>query len=119
MADYMTIVKLQRRLCNIYKENSACSECPLFCHPCAPSDGATDLEYEEAERITLAWAKEHPAKTALQDFKEKHPKAEMDHDGYPSCCAQDCGYPCSHKTCKMDMHKTLDCRPCWDEEIEE
>lgn len=66
-------------------------------------------------KVVEQWSKDHPRKTRLQDFLEKHPKAPLTSYGQkiPKACAQDVGYCAS---CKYLGNK---CHQCWNEPVEE
>lgn len=103
------------RLCNCYD----CPECPLyninFGKGCNIDQDATDDDIINLISSVENWAKEHPRKTRLQDFLEKHPKAPLTSYGQkiPKACAQDVGYCTS---CKYLGNK---CHQCWNESLEE
>lgn len=72
---------------------------------------------EHAEAVVAAveeWAAEHPQKTYLTDFLEKHPDAPLSSDGEPDACARCCGY---RKDCPGQSG--CDCRKCWNTPMEE
>ena len=73
----------------------------------------SDFTYEERVKAVENWSKEHPIKTRLQDFLEKYPDAEIDHDeNRPfSICAARLGY------LRVDDCQN-DCAKCWNEPLQ-
>ena len=70
---------------------------------------------EEAEAILAKWAEEHPEKTIMDDFFEKHPKAMRDGNGIPHACAKHCGYH-APTYCERIPQR---CAECWRRPLEE
>lgn len=90
----------------------SCTDCPLFKENNTTGLRCGDLQGvhpEIAVSIVEKWAEEHPKKTILQDFLEKHPNALLDMDGTPRICLKELGYPPDgySKGCECD------CVPCW------
>lgn len=69
------------------------------------------LTNEEAIKAVEKWSAEHPQKTNLTDFMEKHPKALLKKDGLPVACCKDLGY--KHCSC------VIGCHDCWNKPLEE
>ena len=72
---------------------------------------------KKAEAVVAAvekWSAEHPQKTYLTDFLEKHPDAPLSSDGEPDACARCCGYrkDCPGQSCRG-------CLECWNTPMEE
>lgn len=107
--DAVKYIKEKRRLC---KGIVRCSNCPLGVF------GGNGCESPEvAEEIVAAvekWSAEHPQKTYLTDFLEKHPDAPLSSDGEPDACARCCGYrkDCPGQSCRG-------CLKCWNTPMEE
>ena len=101
----------QRRMCNIeYKKG--CDSCKLdmivgSC--CIPST-------QEMIDIVQKWSDENPEppeKTILEDFKEKHPHANINCKKMPLCCeAIYIGYTKCHEC-------GYGCKKCWDRPLSE
>ena len=114
--DAVKFLKERERMCLIYK---ACDGCPL-----QESDLCLD-EGENAEAIVKTvekWSAEHPVKTRLMDFLEKHPRAFVDTDGtplyYPSMLGY-CGERDHIAPCAKCEHRYSGARHCWDLPLEE
>ena len=86
-----------------------CSDCPFDNVKMDCSD--FEAEYpEKAIAIVEKWTEEHPQKTILSDFMEKHPKAPIDDDGLPEAlCPYDLGYEDDESDCDI----SCSCRDCW------
>ena len=69
---------------------------------------------DEAEEIVSTWAKEHPVRTYLIDFKEKFPKSTYSDS---EICCNVC------RGCLYGQKKSLDeclcgdCEECWNQEV--
>lgn len=99
MAEFCEVMKQEERMCNYMKNNCAiCSLCSsnngkgLVC-------GSFLVDYsQEAEKIIMDWAKEHPVMTNADKFKEVF-GIEIA-GGYEKCDmfeCEDCGCEnCSH-----------------------
>lgn len=77
---------------------------------------------EECVSIVEKWSAEHPAKTRLMDFLEKHSNAILDRNGIPyanPCLCGYCGEGTDEYTCSHCEHsrKTLDF--CWNLPLED
>lgn len=59
--------------------------------------------------------KEHPVKTRLDDFIEKHPNARIGDDGTPFSCAGFCGYTLRDSA----ICDKRSCSSCWNEQVDE
>lgn len=88
----------------------SCSDCPFYANKRELLCGEFESEHpEKAVAIVEKWAEEHPSKTMLQDFLEKHPKAKLNDDGTPFICPHYLGY-------KYACEKG--CTDCWNRPIE-
>lgn len=68
---------------------------------CYPELGARP---EEAEKVIMKWAAEHPIKTKLKKFKELFPDAPLRPDGTPQLCPTALGWG--------DTCNDTDCADC-------
>ena len=98
-----------------------CSSCPL-CNVKVSGETCECGEIEimhpgVAVEIVQKWSDEHPRKTTLQDFLEKHPKAPL-HGGYPrDMCPRYLGYrglPCDGLPYGLECDECGDYCECWD-----
>lgn len=71
---------------------------------------------EECIAIVEKWSAEHPRKTRLQDFLEKHPAATVRQNGLPPFMPTWFGY-CG-KSC-YSCERQLTDKECWDLPLEE
>ena len=69
MAEFQKVAKEYRRMCNSYL---SCDNCPLYVNAQSARTCKHDvfLNPEEAERIIMKWAAEHPIKTNGMRFRE-------------------------------------------------
>lgn len=98
--------------------------CGILCAECNFRPGKTGrgvscgafrvLYPEEAVAIVQKWVEEHPVKTRMSDFFDKHPDATKREDGRPLVCACHVGYE-ERKRCEL----TEDCWKCWNKPLEE
>ena len=105
--EFKEAMRTWKRMCKTLGDG--CEECPLerLC-----SGGLREYP-EEAEAILAKWAAEHPEKTIMDDFFEKHPKApKRDHRSIPRSCAFDLGYV---EHCASGG----DCAACWRRPLED
>lgn len=72
---------------------------------------------EEAEAKLTQWAKEHPAKTLLQDFQEKYPDFDKDAVGNPRICPAWLGY--KNYCCDSKKATYNQCTECWNQPVKE
>lgn len=111
--DAVKFIKNRNRMCNSMK---SCSQCPFgemnYC----------DFDTEDPEKLVALveqWSQEHPQKTMMQDFFEKHPNAPKRRDGTPvGICPSYCGYtdePNSAFVCEKFDKK---CLRCWSRPME-
>ena len=66
---------------------------------------------DKAEEIVSTWAKEHPVRTYLVDFKEKLPKCDYRDIQIYACLCRQRLYG-ENETCKKQ------CKECWNMEME-
>lgn len=94
-----------------------CGECPFYEDNNGKHMGCAlfELTYpEEVIAIVQKWADEHPVKTRMNDFFEKHPNAtKRAEDGRPIVCAFHVGYE-SRERCEP----TENCWECWNRPLE-
>lgn len=96
----------------------SCSHCILKNHrqySFMESFCIEDENPEEAVKIIEKWSKEHPRKTMLQDFLEKHPNAPLNDDGTPDVCPYRLGYT-KETGCSYSINECFD---CWSRPMEE
>ena len=108
MMEFKQAARIWNRMCN--KAYS--------CNGCLPRDRCImnkDFDPDHAEAILAKWAEEHPERTIMDDFLEKHPKAPKDEDGIPFACAQRCGYT---EGCIGNTSRKY-CTQCWRRPLEE
>lgn len=96
-----------------------CTECPFYCRNNGSGVGCSDFERMHPEKVVAIvqkWGEEHPAKTVLQDFLEKHPDALVDTiTGVPFVCADMVGYGEYSGCLKVGSGG---CRTCWNRPLE-
>ena len=96
--------------------NYDCFKCELCDRNNGTTHGCKEFQLrfpEKAVAIIEKWSQEHPRKTFLSDFLEKHPKAPLDIDfGTPQCCPNTLGYT-NNKKC------LIKCIDCWNRPLEE
>ena len=71
-----------RRMCSSYGDT--CSGCEFQSAECAPTE--EDCDHEKLVRVVEEWAKEHPVKTRLSEFKKLFPNASVQEEGYIDLC---------------------------------
>lgn len=69
-----------RRMCSSYRPT--CDGCKLRGGYCA----LDDCDHQKMIRAVEEWAKEHPAKTRLSEFKKLFPNASVQEEGCPGLC---------------------------------
>lgn len=96
----------------------SCSNCVFGCDnngfeiPCSMFEF---YHLDKAIEIVENWLKEHPEKTMMMDFFEKHPNALKDIDKTPRCCPYQLGYT-NATHCE---YIPRDCEKCWGRPMEE
>lgn len=111
-----------RRMCDDHKDN--CIGCPLYddaiCFARSFKKGCNEEIVLHVEK----WSAEHPKKTRLQDFMEKHPNAplyEYDEGEFPMTFPSVLGY-CGNKSSFPCGDCPYDTEPetfCWNLPLEE
>lgn len=118
--DAVKLLKEFQRMC----KNSDCSTCGLAHINDDPFPCLWEFNYEKyAEQIISVvekWSIEHPVKTRLTDFLEKHPDAPKTNNGYPPILPITLGYCKNYKRCtecpcgsKNNLHD------CWEMSLDE
>lgn len=107
----MEFKKAMRVIKRICAARDNCGKCVLELN-CPFVTAPSDLGFDKAEAILAKWAAEHPEKTLMDDFFEKHPKAMKHPNGAPQACAQTVGYV---KSCTVGSN----CFNCWRRPLEE
>ena len=114
--DAVKFIKEKMRMCNNIKD---CKDCELYFNNNKMNTACAFFidEYpEQTVAIVEEWSQEHPRKTMLQDFLEKHPKAKLAKNGIPhNICPDSLGY-CRDIGCFLDEE---DCIACWNRPLEE
>ena len=94
-----------------------CNNCPFSSFKNGSDLACLDFQkcyLEEAVAIVEKWSQEHPQKTMLHDFLEKHPKANLNNDGIPKgVCPYSLGYEEEQAWCDGR------CAKCWNRPLEE
>lgn len=112
--DAVEFLREKTRMCDSFgTEEHSCETCRLSHANNGTRMACSDFIYKSPEMavsIVEKWSKEHPRKTRLTDFLEKHPKAPLCSKGYPKACADYSGYTdiCIH-----------DCSKCWNTPLED
>lgn len=114
--DAIELIRQQARMCDYYC--GMCSKCPIY-----QEEFDTCIIYckrnpEEVVKIIEKWSAEHPQKTMMQDFFEKHPNAPKRRDGAPTPCPDQCGYG-KQRYCVEVNREVKECRQCWSRPMEE
>lgn len=111
MAEFVEVMRQARRLC----EMEECRKCPLYnfsagdCMMTLSYSCETDVDYGEAEKIILQWAKENP--------EPVYPSwAEAWKQLFPDACGIPCIEYCGEKYRALDCARTT-CNTCRDKPI--
>lgn len=110
--DAVNFVKEYNRMCNKY---DGCQGCPLDGKDCEIV--SKKINADHIVNVVEKWSKEHPQKTMMQDFFEKHPNAPRDKDGFPTICPYECGY--TKDTFCPEESFGKGCSLCWNRPIGE
>ena len=113
--DAVLFLKERARMTNFCE--IACFDCPMGGRNNGFTDSCSEFHKkfpEEAVAVVQKWSKEHPVKTVLDDFFEKHPKAPKNEVGRPYCCPWSVGY---QDGCEINYGRT-DCKKCWSRPLE-
>lgn len=108
--EFKEAMRIWKRMC----KTNACESRPMW----GKADACPDLLWNAAtdvEVILAKWAEEHPERTRINDFLDKHPHAPMCDDGTPKVCAYHCGY-CAECSASRGA---VGCFECWREPLEE
>lgn len=107
--EFKQAMRVIKRICELLDGCEKCElklNCPFIIVP-------SELDYDKTEAILAKWAEEHPEKTIMDDFFEKHPRAKRSDDGTPTPCAEDCGY------IDKCLPGEMSCADCWRRPLEE
>lgn len=109
--EFKQAMRVIKRICAVRDDCEKCEpelNCPFVTAP-------IDHDYDKTEAILAIWAEEHPEKTIMDDFFEKHPKTPKTDGGTPYACAVDLGY-----SMPSSCHREMDCcAECWRRPLEE
>ena len=112
--DAVTYLKIEKRLCD-----GMCKDCPLSSDINGTNLVCTSFAHnnpEKAVELLEKWEKEHPQRTYMQDFLEKHPNAQRYTNEEPCACRCEVyGGKCPSREAALE----LDCIKCWNEPMEE
>lgn len=106
------------RMCKSYYTD--CEGCPMnvwntpIVIQCTDMYGLTEEQIQEKIDIVEKWSKEHPKKTIIQDFFEKHPNAQKKEDETPRTCPWVLGY-----VKEIGCSNNMNCTDCWSRPLEE
>ena len=119
--DAVKFLEELKRMCAAYQ---GCEGCPLHIPEdrwrcklsLSPVSWKTPIETicDTVEK----WSAEHPKKTRLQDFMEKHPNALVDKNGVPYMRPATLGY-CDVKECEWCKQYYVSSYICWTKPLEE
>ena len=110
--EFKEAMRIWKRMCAAHK---TCSKCGMAtCDPAMCRPWVYDNP-DKAEAILAKWAEEHPEKTRLDDFLDKHPRAYLDENDTPRACAKNLGY-CTECIDEGDLDQ---CDNCWRRPLEE
>lgn len=105
---------------NFLPEKLRMCESYVHCEDCPNNKKCDSLEFSispEIVNIVQAWSDENPpapAKTILDDFKEKHPNARFDViNNFPVCRPCDLGYIVPENLIWAGSLCKKDCSKCW------
>lgn len=107
MAEFVEVIKQKERMCDSFSE---CIKCPLAKNNIRDCVAFEFHNAEEAEKIIMEWAKEHPVITNREKFNEVF-GVEFGADLSKTKCSFICGGRDSCTGCKYDYF--------WDREYEE
>lgn len=110
-------LKEWNRMCDLYQ--TRCSACLMSSQHNEHEVSCTylaKLHPTEAIAIVQKWSDEHPLKTILDDFLEKHPNARLRND-LPLVCVKTLGYKGQDYVCPGG--KEAGCIDCWNMPLSE
>ena len=118
--DAVKFLKELERMCDGFDVN--CDGCPIYDIRKAKGDSCLkNLKRmpEECVAIVEKWSAEHPVKTRLMDFLEKHPNAPLLENGLPYVLPSSLGYCPAHfcYDCPLPHEPSFDA--CWNLPLEE
>lgn len=113
MAEFTMVMKELDRMCG---SADSCEECSIFKGTGQFADCLRTIgeQPEEAEKIIMQWAVEHPQKTRLQKFRELFPNAPRRDKGNPGVCVKSLGWVDIEYNCECAT-----CVECWNRPYEE
>lgn len=119
MAEFVTVMKERARMCKDANKDSRCTNCGLA--RIKNRSNLTCYVYierfpEEAEKIIMDWAAEHPVETMKDRFFKMFPNAPKNYDNNisPRCCPYHLGW---EEIGRCNDFKT--CLQCWNRPYEE
>ena len=120
----MDAVKFLEELKRMCENIGDCGNCPAHfqrsgffaCKLEHIPESYEDFAFDDLVSFVEKWSAEHPVKTRLQDFMEKHPNAMVKRNGLPPFMPTWLGY-CS-KSCHSCERQPTD-KECWDLPLEE
>ena len=117
MAEFVTVMKERKRICEYNKKAFNCTNCELS----STKNGSSLTCYvyiarfsEEAEKIIMDWAVEHPAETMKEHFFKLFPNAPRNAKGAPEGCNRNLGWSTLEECVKYE-----DCNECWNRPYKE
>jgi len=118
----MDAVKFLEELKRMCINNEGCNDCPVnvksacSCKLEHIPECYEDIAFDNLVAFVEKWSAEHPQKTRLQDFLEKHPGAEVNADDLPPFMPSWLGY-CGKSCYSCERQPTA--KDCWDLPVEE
>ena len=121
----MDAVKFFEELKRMCKNNFSCTGCPALLENvpipiCKLKDTPEDygmLKIDKLVSFIEKWSSDHPKKTRIQDFYEKHPNAPKI-NGYPIILPISMGYCGKYgdntEFCTLCPHFNLEDKECWE-----
>ena len=110
--EFKEAMRIWKRMC---ESNGQCEHCPIPACDTTLCRAWVMMHADRANGILAKWAEEHPEKTRLDDFLDKHPRAYLDDNDTPRACAKHLGY-CTECIDNGDLDK---CDDCWRRPLEE
>lgn len=94
MAEFVTVMKERQRMCDSFS-NRQCTGCPF--EDCRSikniaCEAVLFISPEEAEKIIMDWAAEHPQKTLADRFYKLFPDGLKNDRGEPHICPRYLGW---------------------------
>lgn len=119
--DAKTFFEEARRMC---KKQAVCRGCPALgkdaiCLLFGLHNPNAAKNIDKAIEAVEKWSQEHPRKTRLMDFLEKHPNAPLNSAGTPIAMPWHLGY-CGDITCYNCVKGAGEPLAwCWEQEVED